>query len=111
MQIVVSGETGSTAKVVLIGKLDVVGADAVAQPLASLAGAKTGLIVDMSGVTFIVSKGLHQLISAAKALARRGGKLVLVNPNAVVQEVLVAAGIVDLMPIVATEGEAVALIG
>ncbi len=111
MQIIVSGETGSTAKVGLIGKLDVVGADAVAQPLATLAGAKTGLIVDMSGVTFIVSKGLHHLILAAKALARRGGKLVLVNPNVVVREVLVASGVADLMPIVATESEAAALIG
>ena len=111
MQIVISDELGPTAKVGLVGKLDIAGAAVIALPLAALASEKTALIVDMSGVTFIASVGIHQLISASKTLARRGGKLVLVNPNEMVREVLVICGVLDFMPLVSTESEAYALLG
>jgi anti-anti-sigma factor len=50
-------------------------------------------------------------VSATKTLARKGGKLVLVNPNALVKEVLETSGVTDIMPIVATESAAYELIG
>jgi anti-anti-sigma factor len=106
MQISIADETGSTAKVILTGKLDIVGADVVALPLATLSGAKSGLIIDMTGVTFIVSKGARQLILAGKALARRGGTLILLNPSDIITDVLVALGVNDIMKIVYSESEA-----
>ena len=111
MQIVISDESGPTAKVGLVGKLDNAGAAVIALPLATLASEKTALIVDMSGVTFLASVGIHHLISASKTLGRRGGKLVLVNPKEMVKEVLVICGIADSAPIVSTESEAYALVG
>jgi anti-sigma B factor antagonist len=111
MQITVSDESGSTGKVSLIGRLDIAGAEVVALPLAALAGGKKAVIADVSGVTFLASIGIHQLVSTAKTLARRGGKLVLVGPNAIIREVLVTSGVADLMPMVSTESEAHALIG
>lgn len=111
MQITISNEAGTTAKVGLAGKLDIAGAEVIALPLATLAGGKKGLVVDLSGVTFLASIGIRHLVLATNALARKGGKLVLLNPTDPVKEVLVTSGVTDLMPIVATESAAYELIG
>jgi anti-sigma B factor antagonist len=108
MQIVTSEDSGATARVALQGRLDIAGAEAVALPLATLAGAKQGLIVDMSGVSFIASIGIRHLVTAAKSLSRRGGRLVLLSPTALVTEVLTTSGLTDLLPIVQSEAEAAA---
>ena len=110
MQITISNEAGTTAKVGLVGKLDIAGAEVVALPLATLAGGKKGLVVDLSGVTFLASIGIRHLVLATKTLTRKGGKLVLVNPIESVKQVLVTSGVTDIMPIVATESAAYELI-
>src|SRR5258708_34602424 len=108
MEIVTSQDQGATARVALTGRLDILGAEEIALPLATLAGAKQGLIVDMSGVSFIASIGIRHLVSAAKALSRRKGLLVLLNPNDVVAEVLTESGLNNLLPIVRSDSEATA---
>jgi anti-anti-sigma factor len=110
MHISILEDTELTAKVSLTGKLDIAGADVVALPLATLSGSKRGLLIDMSGVTFITSIGIRHLVSASKALMRRGGRLVLLKPNETVVDVLLAAGVSDLMTIVQSEAEAVAAV-
>jgi anti-sigma B factor antagonist len=98
MQVTID-DLGSTARVVLSGRLDITGADKVALPLATVAGAKDTILVDMSGVTFIASIGLRHLVLAAKAVARRGGSLKLINPSSAVVEVVTAAGLAEILPI------------
>ena len=98
MQITVD-DRGATARVVLTGRLDIAGADKVALPLASVSGANDTILVDMSGVTFIASIGLRHLVMASKAVVRRGGSLRLVNPHPVVAEVIIAAGLAEMLPI------------
>ena len=71
MQITIDDGT-TTATVVLTGRLDIAGAEAVALPLATLSGAKSSLVIDMAGVSFIASIGLRHLVTAAKSLRRRG---------------------------------------
>jgi anti-sigma B factor antagonist len=83
----------------LVGRLDITGAETVAIPLATLSGSKSGLFIDMSGVTFVASIGLRHLVSAAKAVGRRGGRMVLLNPNAAVVEVITTSGLTDLLHI------------
>jgi len=90
-------DAGSTATVKLIGRLDISGADIVALPLATLAGSKSGLVIDMAEVTFVASIGLRHLVSAAKAVGRRGGRLVLLNPNIAVAEVVTTSGLTGLL--------------
>jgi anti-anti-sigma factor len=102
-------DAGETARVVLNGKLDISGADVVAMPLATLSGGKRGLVIDMAAVTFLASIGIRHLATAAKALTRRGGRLVLLNPNDMVTDVLTTTGVNDLMPIVRSEAEAIAV--
>jgi anti-anti-sigma factor len=98
MQIAISDD-GSAATVTMVGRLDIAGAEVVALPLATLSGSKSSLLVDMSGVTFIASIGLRYLVSAAKAMGRRGGRLVLLNPNTAVTEVITTSGLADLLQI------------
>jgi anti-sigma B factor antagonist len=110
MEIVTSEDQGATARIVLTGRLDIVGAEVIALPLATLAGAKQNLIVDMSGVSFLASIGIRHLVSAAKAVSRRGGRLVLLNPTALVEEVLITQGLTNMLPIFRSDSEAAAAI-
>jgi anti-anti-sigma factor len=98
MQIAVN-DAGSTATITMVGRLDILGAEAVALPLATLSGSKNGLYIDMSGVTFVASIGLRHLVSAAKAVGRRGGKVVVLNPTPAVAEVITTSGLTGLLPI------------
>ena len=88
MEISVSqfGELGT--KVVLVGKLDISGAEKIDVPLATVAGSRGNIVVDMAGVDFIASIGIRHLVMAAKAVARKSGMLVLLDPNPIVTEVL-----------------------
>jgi len=108
MQITIVDDVGNVAKVALIGKLDISGAEKIALPLATLAGGKSGVLLDMTEVTFLASIGIRHLVAASKALARRGGRLVLLNPNPMVTDVLTTSGVVDLMPIARSDAEAAA---
>jgi anti-anti-sigma factor len=92
-------DAGATATMTLTGRLDLSGAEVVAMPLATLSGSKSDLAVDMAGVTFISSMGLRHLVSAAKEMRRRGGRFVLLNPNAAVTEIIDAAGLVDYLKV------------
>ena len=92
-------DKGSTATVVLKGRLDIAGAEVVALPLATLSGAKASLLVDMAGVSFISSIGLRHLVAAAKTVRRKGGRLALVDPSPAVAEVIAVSGLTDLLPV------------
>jgi len=97
------GDIGT--RVVLVGKLDIVGAEKIATPLAAVAGARNNIVVDMVAVDFIASIGIRHLVMAAKTVARASRMLVLLDPNPIVSEALVSAGLSDLLPIVRSEDE------
>jgi anti-sigma B factor antagonist len=111
MEISPDGGSGSTARIALNGRLDIQGAETIALPLATLSGAKQNVVIDMSGVSFIASIGIRHLVSASKALTRRGGRLVLLNLTAPVLEVLQMAGIIDMVSTATSEEQVRALIG
>jgi anti-anti-sigma factor len=102
---------GAVTKVTLVGRLDILGAEKIGLPLAAVAGARGNVVVDMTGVDFIASIGIRHLVMAAKAVARGSGKLVLLDPNPMVTDVLVVAGLDQLLPIVRSEDEARAAFG
>jgi len=98
MQIAID-DAGTTATVTLTGRLDIAGAETIALPLATLSGSKNNIVIDMAGVSFIASIGLWHLLSAAKAVGRRGGRVVLLNPSDAVAEVITTSGLADLLQI------------
>jgi anti-anti-sigma factor len=110
MEITISEFGGGGTRVTLVGKLDIAGAEKIGLPLATVAGTKTSIVVDMMKVDFIASIGIRHLVMAAKAVARGSGKLVLLGPTPLVTDVLVTSGLDDLLPIVRSEDEARAML-
>ena len=105
MQVVID-DAGSIATFRLSGALDISGVGVVATPLADFAETKSGLVVDLSQVTSVGSMGIRHLVAAAKVLARRGGRLILLNPTDLVTDVLINAGVMDILHVARSESEA-----
>ena len=98
------GELGT--KVVLVGKLDISGAEKIDASMAKVAESQGNIVVDMTGVDSIASIGIRHLVMAAKRVARSAGMLVLLDPNPIVTDVLFTSGLQAILPIVRSEDEA-----
>jgi anti-anti-sigma factor len=93
--------TGEITRVSLEGRLDIEGTDEVDQQFSYTTTTRAGrFAVDLSAVTFIASIGIRMLLTAARAQAQRGGKIVLVAPDAMGRKVLETAGVDQLVPVV-----------
>ncbi len=89
-------------RIALAGRMDTTGAQEIDLRFTSLTTTRPALIVvDLSQVSFLASMGIRTLLSAARALMRRGGRMVLASPQPLVQEVLKVADIDTLIPVYA----------
>ncbi len=87
-------------QIILAGRLDIQGTGEVENTFTSLSEVdKAAILVDMSQVDFISSVGMRLLVTHAKTLGRRGGKMAIVNPQPWVREVLQKVGIDVLVPL------------
>ena len=86
-------------KVILNGRLDISGASEIDLQFNAIAGSHRGVVVDLASVSFLASIGIRTLLLGAKAVQRRGGSLVLLNPVDQVERVLEVMGMTSLMPI------------
>jgi stage II sporulation protein AA (anti-sigma F factor antagonist) len=102
------GDLGT--RVALVGKVDIAGAGELDLPLATVAGARRHIVIDMAGVDFISSLGIRHLVTAAKTVGRSGKILCLLNPVPMVLDLLRTVGLHDYLRIVRSEDEARALI-
>ena len=110
-QLTVIRADDSITHVVLLGRLDIEGVNAIADPFTfNTASQRKATLVDMSQVTFIASLGMGMLVGAAKSLQRHGARMVLVAPTQLVQQALVTAGIGHVIPIAAAEDEALEML-
>jgi len=92
----------------LVGKLDVAGLHAIDVKFHGYTAARRrATLVDISGLEFITSLGIGMFISCARSLMRFGAKMVLLNPQPQVEEVLKAVGVDQGIPIVRSVEEAV----
>jgi anti-anti-sigma factor len=90
-------------RISLDGRLDLEGTRAIDQQFAFATSTQPlKLAVDLSSVSFIASIGLRTLLTAARAQAGRGGRMVLVAPNEMVRKVLETSGIDSIVPILTT---------
>jgi len=100
-------------RISILGRLDIAGSDAISLKFAALAvGTGRRVVVDLSAVSFLASIGIRSIISNAKALQARGGRMVLmVGDNAAVSKTLETTGVDALIPLFfsAAEAEAAAL--
>jgi len=87
-------------KVNLSGRLDILGAQAIDMKFHALTATQSApFLVDISDVSFLASLGMRTLLSSAKAVAMRGGLMVLYNPQPEVLDALEVAGVSDLIPV------------
>ncbi|WP_341676914.1 STAS domain-containing protein [Niveibacterium sp. SC-1] len=96
----------------LDGRLDAPGADQIGVRFtaAAVAGGHD-TIVDLAGVNFLGSMGIRLLISSARALNAKHAKLVLFGAQELVQNVLDQSAVDQIIPVVATEQDALARLG
>ncbi|MEW6348691.1 MAG: STAS domain-containing protein [Thermodesulfobacteriota bacterium] len=107
---VIAGDDKIT-QVALSGKLDVAGEQKIGDQFRDLLDArKTSFIVEMSEVSYLASLGIRLLFAGAKSLAAHRRKLVVVNPQPMVQETLLSSGTAKVIPIVANVDEALKLL-
>lgn len=100
MSITFEDSKESLRRIRLEGRLDIAGIDAISPTFATLCES-TGrmVVVDLSRVTFLVSFGIRELITNAKAVQRRGGRMVIfVGDNKAVFKTLETTGIDMLIP-------------
>jgi anti-sigma B factor antagonist len=95
----------------IVGKLDVAALHTIDLKFhAYTAARRRPALVDISGLEFISSLGMGMFISCARSLRRSGAKMVLLNPQPDVEEVLKAVGIDQSVPIVRSADEGMRLL-
>jgi anti-sigma B factor antagonist len=95
-------------RIVISGRLDIPGTDAVATKLTALTDApKKGVVIDLTGLQFLASIGIRALISSAKTVKQRGGKMALVvSGGSSVRMSLEATGVNELIPVFGSAADA-----
>jgi anti-anti-sigma factor len=90
---------GGITRVMLDGRLDIEGAQAIDLKMNVIAGSKKAVLIDLQRVSFIGSMGLRALVAPARAIKGRGGKMVLFAPTEMVESVLKSSSIDTVIPI------------
>lgn len=99
-------------KLVLEGRLDAAGVNRLELPFTAAASAgDRHVLVDFTRVGFCASLGLRMLIANARVVQRRGRQMVLFGACPAVAEVFETVALTTLLPITATEAEALAQFG
>ena len=88
-------------RIMISGRLDIAGTDSIASELEALIAApKKSVVVNLSGLNFLASIGIRALITSAKAVKQRGGKMALVvHGDSTVMMSLEATGVNELIPV------------
>jgi anti-anti-sigma factor len=100
MQMQLGDTVDGVLNLALIGRLDTPGVDRIETQLtAQLVPRGARATVDLSQVAFLGSGGIRMFITIARALNRKGGRLVLYGAQPLVAEVLVTTSLNDIVPV------------
>jgi anti-sigma B factor antagonist len=98
--------TPRATTVTLSGELDLVSSPVLEQALAPVLDSDVGqIIVDLRGLEFMDSTGLHVLVQAHQLMHDAGRRLALVRGSEQVQRVFDLTGVGDALTIVASPDE------
>lgn len=104
-------DIGDILKISMSGRLDSANVDHLEIMFtAKVVPTGRNAMVDMAEVEFLASLGIRMFISTARALSRSGAQLVLYGANEAVMDVIETTALADLIPVFASESEAVAFI-
>jgi anti-sigma B factor antagonist len=84
----------------LIGSLDILGVGEIETKFTGYcAGENPRVLVDLTNVDYLASIGIRLLLLNAKSIASRKGRMVLLNPNPEVKNILEVTGIPASIPV------------
>ncbi len=84
----------------LVGTLDILGVGEIETKFAGYcAGENPRVLVDLTNVDYLASIGIRLLLINAKSVMRRNGRMVLLNPNPEVRNILEVTGIPAIIPV------------
>ena len=110
MEMQVEELEGGVTNVVLRGRLDSAGVEAIEPRFKEVIGSKKAIVVDLSQVNFLTSLAVRMLVFGARAVTNNGGKLVLSSPNEWVSFVLKAMEIEQFVPVAFDHSAAIATV-
>lgn len=84
-------------RLALAGDCDLAVRDELSAALLAAVGRADTVIVDLAGVEFLDSTGVHGLVAAHHAARGRGGRLYVENPTGAVATVLDLTGVGNLL--------------
>ncbi|MES2787178.1 MAG: STAS domain-containing protein [Pseudomonadota bacterium] len=109
MEIEVDEGSAPVNVVRLRGRLDSAGVDQGETRFSAAVVARgKDTAVDLSGISFLASMGIRLFITSARALNQKGGRMVLFGASEMVQTVLEHVALDQVVPVVATQEEALA---
>lgn len=109
MDMQVSEIGGNVTCIRLTGRLDAPGAGSIdTRFTATVVAQARDAVIDLSGVSFVASMGIRLLIASARGLSLKGANMVLFGAQDLVYTALDQAALDQIIPIVATESEAIA---
>jgi len=108
MEMSVDLQKGNVNRIVLNGRLDALGTQAVEAKFNSAVAEHPSVVVDLGKVSFIASVGLRMLVAGAQARKKLGGKMVMVSPDELTQRILMTTGLDQLIPAFNSLDEALA---
>ncbi len=109
MDMIVIELDGPLTCIRLVGRLDSPGVDRIeTQFTSALVTPGRHAVVDLSGVNFMASMGIRMFISSARAQRLKGAKMVLFGASELVQTVLEHVALDQIIPIAASEAQAIA---
>ncbi|MFI5910396.1 STAS domain-containing protein [Dactylosporangium sp. NPDC051541] len=88
---------GKRAAVALSGECDLSAREECTAALMTAVGAAPQVVVDLGGLTFLDSSGVHALVTAYRAATEKGGRLSVVNAGGMVAHVLDITGVGGLL--------------
>ena len=109
MQLFIEELAGDVTKVILDGRMDITGAQNVDLKMNVIAGSKKYVVIDAEKLAFLGSMGLRTIVSVARTIKSRGGKIAMFGANQDVEKVLKMSGVNALLPTVPDFQSAIAL--
>ncbi|MBN8658012.1 MAG: STAS domain-containing protein [Anaerolineae bacterium] len=102
MEMNVSEFQNGITLIALQGTLDIMGVNQIETKFAGYcSGENARVLVDLSGVDYLASIGIRLLVTNAKSLRTRNGKMALLSPKEDVMNVLEITDIVAIIPVYA----------
>ena len=92
-----TAEESGRIRVSLEGECDLAVSDRLTEVLLDAVRRSPVVVVDLAGLDFLDSSGMHGLVTAHRAARERGGRLEAVNPTGTVALVLDLTGVGTLL--------------